>query len=351
MKRKAIALFAGCGGDTLGLKKAGFEVVGFVENDNAAKKSLRQNFPEAELIGEEWGGNIREIPNEEFEKYKGEIDIITAGFPCQGFSHAGKKDPSDPRNELFWEFVRATKIIEPNWIIGENVSGLLRRKTEDGEAKVSEVIVSAFEDIGYTMAEPTVLEGRQFGVPQRRRRVFFVGSKSNETLDMSTLKSREKQDNPVKDLVEFNLEGAARFDPEIVEGEVKEYCESSGREEAKGEPHPYLVSKLEEEKLSFGKRVSPHHAEVVDLNSPTKTIHCGYKFQPRLFVPLKNKNGTFLRTFTVKELAQIQGFPEDFKFHGSKDEKIDQIGNAVPPQMIKGIVEKIKVKKSVKDFI
>lgn len=339
---KALVLFAGCGGDTLGLERAGFETVGFVENEKAAIKTYNENFPGVEHVGREHdGGNIRKIPDEEFEKFKGEVDVITAGFPCQGFSHAGKKDPEDPRNELFWEFKREVKLVEPDWIIGENVFGLVHRKTDDGEAFVSDVIVNAFKNIGYNMAEPVILSATKFGVPQKRRRVFFIGNKNGIEFNAQSLKNKKSKETNIEDIVKFTLEDAVPFDPEMVEGEIETYCESEGYEEPFGGPHPYLLQKMKEGKLSYSKRLSPHHTEVVDLKAPAKTIHCGYKFQPRLFVPLKNRNGTFLRTFTVRELAQIQGFPEGFDFCGDKQAKIDQIGNAVPPQMVEGIIREI----------
>jgi len=101
-KKKAISLFAGCGGDTLGLEQAGYEVIGFVEFWNKAIETHKLNFPNSEFIGEEFNGDITKIPDEFFKRFEGQIDILFAGFPCQGFSHGGKKDPKDPRNKLFW---------------------------------------------------------------------------------------------------------------------------------------------------------------------------------------------------------------------------------------------------------
>jgi DNA (cytosine-5)-methyltransferase 1 len=112
-KYKAISLFAGAGGDTQGLEDAGIEVVSFVEFDKKAKETHLINFPNSKLIGEEFKSDITKIPDSDFLKYKGKIDIIFAGFPCQGFSHAGKKDPNDKRNQLFHQFARVVKLIEP----------------------------------------------------------------------------------------------------------------------------------------------------------------------------------------------------------------------------------------------
>ena len=101
------------------------------------------------------------------------------------------------------------------------------------------------------------------------------------------------------------------------------------------------MTQLKEEKISFGRRISPHHVEMVNLDAPTKTIHCGYSFQPRLFVGLKNKEGFFLRDFTNKELAQIQSFPKEYLFSGNRLDIVKQIGNAVPPKLIEEIAKQI----------
>ena len=118
--------------------------------------------------------------------------------------------------------------------------------------------------------------------------------------------------------------------------------------------HPYLRlkaksknqeynGKVHKNLLSFSKRDSPIHAEIIDIRNPSKTIICTYDHQPRLFVPLKNKNGYFLRCILPDELKQIQGFPPDFQLCGSKKDKIKQIGNAVPPPLITQIVKKISI--------
>jgi len=115
--------------------------------------------------------------------------------------------------------------------------------------------------------------------------------------------------------------------------------------------HPYLKlkaktrdqeygDKVHKNLLSFSKRISPIHAEVIDIRNPSKTIICTYDHQPRLFVPLQNKNGYYLRCILPDELKQIQGFPKDFKLIGSKKDKIKQIGNAVPQPLITQIVKK-----------
>ena len=118
--------------------------------------------------------------------------------------------------------------------------------------------------------------------------------------------------------------------------------------------HPYLVGKRNANEemrtysdktfsnlFSFGKRISPIHCEIIDIRKPSKTIICSYEHQPRLFVPLKNSSGYYLRMLLPKELKQIQGFPADYKLCGNQKEQIIQIGNAVPPPLIQAVVEHI----------
>lgn len=335
-KLKAISLFAGCGGDTLGLEKAGFEVVGFVEFWDKAIKTHKLNFPKSEFIGEKYKGDITKIPDEDFKKFKGKIDILFAGFPCQGFSHAGKKDSKDKRNKLFWEFVRVAKLIKPKWIIGENVAGLLYRNTDDGKTKVSDVIIKAFENIGYKMAKPTILKAEEYGVPQKRRRIFFVGNILNKIFKFP---KPEKKKLSLRGIIEPKLHNAIKF--RLFQQNIKttKIYKINKNVIITGKPHPFLLKKIKEGKLSFGKRISPNHAEIVDIDVPTKTIHCGYSFQPRLFVLLKKEQEIFIRPFNTNELAQIQGFPKHFKFFGKTEDIIKQIGNAVPPQLVTKIVK------------
>ena len=116
---KAISLFSGMGGDTLGLENAGVKVVAFNDFDKTAIDTHKQNFTESVLLGNQKDKyDICKITESDLETYKNNIDLIFAGFPCQGFSQGGKKLPSDPRNTLFREFARFSKIIKPKYIIG-----------------------------------------------------------------------------------------------------------------------------------------------------------------------------------------------------------------------------------------
>jgi len=404
---KAISLFSGMGGDSLGMKRAGFEVIAHSEINPTFQKTHKLNFPECELIGT---GNISQTTDDEFLKYKGKVQLIFAGFPCQSFSNAGNKKPNDPRNTLFKEFLRATKIIKPNYIIGENVKGLLSRKTVGGENYI-DLIKEAFEGEGYVISYK-MLTASKYGLPQKRERLFIVGIKNTspagtgqtfvfpkeindttpvpaeppaspllkvspphlnqelltkpevcpspagtESLGLSRKRSFERNgpNTGIAPFLNFNLEGAVRIYKEDFDmTSIRQECVLTDMEnmEEPSSCHPYLKllakrknvlyeGKTHESTLSFEKRNSPIHGEIVNIYKPAKTIISTYARQPRLFVPLKNGKGFFLRCFLPDELKQIQGFPSDYKIEGNVSEQIIQIGNAVPPILVTKIVENL----------
>jgi len=277
---------------------------------------------------------------------------------CQGFSNGGKKLPDDPRNTLFREFARSVRLIQPKYIIGENVDGLLSRKTASGENYI-DVIVKEFEDIGYNVTYQ-VCHTVKYGIPQLRKRLVYVGIRKdlNQIYTFPEPLNDGKKDLPnLQNIIKFSMEGAIRIEPDDFDmTSIPDECiikdMTNDDTDDVDNIHPYLrlksktrneeySGKVHKNLLSFSKRDSPIHAEVIDIRKPSKTIICSYDHQPRLFVPLQNKNGYYLRCILPDELKQIQGFPKDFKLYGKKSQKIKQIGNAVPPPLITQIVEKI----------
>ena len=361
---KAISLFSGMGGDSLGIQNAGLNIVAFNEFDKHAIESHKLNFPDSILISDpspkkvKDQTNIQLIPDAAFSAYKDVVDLIFAGHPCQGFSNGGKKLPDDPRNTLFREFARTAELIKPKYIIGENVDGLLNRKTATGENYI-DVIVAEFEKIGYNVTYQ-VCHTVKYGVPQLRKRLVYVGIRKdlNKTFVFPEPLNNGKTDLPgLQDIIQFSMEGAIKIEPDDFDmTTIPPECILTDMNNDAGEDtaniHPYLrlksktrnetyAGKVHENMLSFSKRDSPIHCEIIDIRKPSKTIICTYDHQPRLFVPLQNKNGYYIRCILPDELKQIQGFPADFQIFGSKKEKIKQIGNAVPPPLITQIVKKI----------
>ena len=352
---RAISLFSGMGGDSLVIEQAGIPVVAYSECDRTAIESHQANFPTSQLLGNPSNRyDITKIPDETFLPYRGQADLIFAGFPCQGFSQGGKKLPNDPRNTLFREFIRVTHLVQPKYIIGENVPGLLTRRTESGDLYIDR-IVSEFHRIGYRI-QHQVLRASDFGVPQDRKRLFLVGIRHDLPLEYTFPEPNNTTPN-LTQIVQFNMTGCIQLAPEDMDWStipsssiVRDLSNTDSEQPATVHPYLRLKAKTRDESyrgtsyrnlLSFGRRGSPIHAEVVDLTKPSKTIICTYNHQPRLYVAVQNKNGNYLRCLLPDELKQIQGFPPHYQVCGHARDQIRQIGNAVPPPLVTRVVENL----------
>jgi DNA (cytosine-5)-methyltransferase 1 len=396
LKDKAISLFSGCGGDTHGLESAGFNVVAFNEFNPAAVVSHLANFPNSVLLQTAGGlTDIIKVPDSVFEVYKGEIDIVFAGFPCQGFSSAGKRNLSDPRNSLYKQFVRVVKCIQPPFFIGENVAGI--ESMLSGPAKIKdgwiekpnkitgkmrwynaenddysnerpyvtapsmlEVITQTFSEIGYNLTY-RVVEATEFGIQQKRKRILIVGYKKDIKLDSANFwssvlaRGSEFTSPKLRSYVQGSLHEAFEIPAGNVPKNFEKYALTVPQGmEVSGTPHPYVVLKAsatDEEYggkkfktlLSCAKRDSPIHSEILDLDAPSKTIICTYDHQPRLLVGLRKPDGTaYCRVLYPDELKQIQGFPSSYKILGTKKEQVVQIGNAAPPALVLAVAENLR---------
>lgn len=332
---KAISLFAGAGGDSLGMTMAGIDVVGFVEIDDVAAATHSLNLPHSKRVG----SDITRLSDEELLSFRGKIDIIFCGFPCQGYSHAGKKKVDDPRNNLYLEFIRAARVIQPTWIVGENVKRLARVQN------IADQIVRGFEEVGYSVVGPTVVQCVRHGVPQKRERCFFVGRLDG--INPFSFDALPIIDPPpsLLPLIEDTLDGAV----EVVHGryDITGARLVSPGVAPTGRPATNLVKCSAAGTLSFGKRSGPTHSEILDLSKQAKTIICTYARMPRQFVPLRDNQGVqYLRQLTVRELQQVQGFPASYTFLGDRADQIRQIGNAAPPPVVRVIVEQIVRQKA-----
>ena len=169
MNKKVVSLFAGVGGFDLGAERAGFEVVGQVEIDKSCQDVLRKNFPNSLIHDDvttavEWAKENNLVGN---------VDIVCGGFPCQDVSVAGKRAGiAGARSGLFWEAIRFAREVQAHTIILENVPGLL----SSNEGRDFGVVISEMANAGYRHIEWRILDSQFFGVPQRRRRVFIIGS-------------------------------------------------------------------------------------------------------------------------------------------------------------------------------
>lgn len=353
----AISLFSGLGGDSLGMYQAGCNIIAYNEIQHVYCKTHHLNFPESKLIKDGMCSDISKMSDACFEKYTNNTDILFAGFPCQGFSNAGKKIIEDPRNTMFLHFLKVTRITRPRMIIGENVKGLLTRKTPDGLYYI-DIIKKEFDGLGYDVIYQ-VFKCEQYHVPQKRERLIILGiHKDNPYGWCLSFPGIQSMETNLLSIIKYDMSGAVKVADEWFKNiptdciltdmsDTNEYLDNNGG-------HPYLVSKINADVVdryydgkqydslfSFGKRSSPIHCEIIDIRYPCKTIICTYSHQPRLFVPLRNVSGCYLRMLLINELKQIQGFPSDYYIAGSYKDQIIQIGNAVPPPLVKSIVEHI----------
>lgn len=331
-KLSAISIFAGAGGDTLGMRDAGIDVKGFIEYDTYAIQTHQHNFKDCKLIGK----NIKDIPDRIFKEYANNIDIIFGGFPCQTFSNGGKKDPTDKRGFLYQELVRACRIVKPKLIIGENVKGLLKRRTQNGQLFINKII-QAFQDIGYNI-KYDIFNMKDYSIPQTRQRVIIYGIQINSHINLDLSKLKPKPDYIFnKDILQFSLERAIQiWDTDIINliPESKFVKDMENTQLPTHKPPTNLVKCYTLKHISWKKRKKPTYSCIIDKDDFARTIISTYSRMPRLFVPIKNSHGSFLRPYTITELQQLQGFPKDFIFKGNYIQQIKQIGNAVPPSFI-----------------
>ena len=240
---------------------------------------------------------------------------------CQGVSHAGKKKATDPRNQMFRQFVRATKAIEPNFVIGENVTGLLTMKsgTAETDPLLFDVIRAEFKKIGYELTHCQI-EATSMGVPQKRKRILIVGWKTGSEFNPETFWAKvhswgSRQPMPkMRSFVQPSLVDAYPLVGDLIPAGFAENALTVSADAAlSGAPHPFVLLKTNEKLLSCSKRASPVHSEIIDLDKPSKTIICTYDHQPRLLLGLKRGAECWARTLVV------------------------QVGNAVPPALVEGV--------------
>ncbi len=310
MKKGAnvIDLFCGAGGLSCGFKQAGFNILLGIDNDEIAIKTFKANHPESKTICED----ISKITKEDIIQKIGKkrVDIIIGGPPCQGFSMAGNRDPNDSRNELVKHFLKIVGQVKPKFFIIENVPGLLSMKTKEGESVLG-IIKRLAEKKGYIINEH-LLNAKDFGVPQRRRRVVLIGAKI-KNLD---IRFKKKDVIPVKTIL---------FDKE----KVHERYFYSKRLIAGFKRREKINKKL---KRGFGW-------QFLNPDEPSYTISARY-YKDGAEALIKYSE-TEIRMLTPEECALIQSFPKNYIFEGSKMQIYKQIGNAVPPQLALTVAKSI----------
>lgn len=317
-----IDLFSGAGGLSCGMVMAGFNPIASVEIMPQAVQTYEYNFIEKRGFDEKVETrDIRDTSVKEklYESVTGKkVDVIVGGFPCQGFSMAGYRVVDDPRNSLYKEMKEIVAHLQPDVVVMENVEGL--RSMLNG--KVEEMIIEDYKKIGYEI-NLTVLNSANYGVPQFRKRVIFIGNRVGKT---------NYHPKPLYDESTYVTLGQA-IAPYMTMSENKEINHEFTKhtEEMKQRLASIPEGKSLYQNYSDAWKKSP-------WDKPSCTIkenHGGTNVHPKL-----------PRCLTARELATLQSFPTDFIFKGSKKWQLVQIGNAVPPLLGKAIG--LAVKKMLK---
>lgn len=364
-----IDLFSGCGGMSLGFKWAGFNSVLATDIDENAKETYTHNFPKTPFINKD----LRKLIKTDFDNLISvqRVDVVVGGPPCQGFSLANKrrnKIKNDPRNELFYDFVKVVDWYKPKAFVMENVKGLLSMK--NGE--VIKVIIQSFEDIGYT-ANYKVLKASNYGVPQDRERVFIIGYKKKLNLPVEFPKVKISEpftvDEAISDLPMLNAgEGKEKVNYTLKpKNEYQKFMRLNSKKVQNHIAMRHTARVIDRFKaITTGKKlidVWDSHGAVSRGNPAQKS---SIKFSQNNFRVYPNKpaptiaasfQSNFIhpflhRNFTAREGARLQSFPDNFEFKGMRTKmswekglsQYQQIGNAVPPLLAKAIAEEIYLK-------
>lgn len=309
--KTTVELFAGGGGTALGLENAGFKNLMLSEIDPNACNTLRANRPDWNVVE----GDVSAI---DFSMYKGKVNLLQGGVPCQAFSYAGKsKGFGDTRGTLFFEFARAIAECKPDTFMMENVRGLL---THDG-GKTITTMLACLMDEGYRVSLK-VLRAQFLDVAQKRERLVILGVR--EDLNLPILFPRQSGtllslwdaigDCPKSEGVSYPQRKREILEQVPPGGYWRDLSDELQREYLKGSYH------LSGGKTGMARRLS--------WNEPSLTLTCApAQKQTERCHPAET------RPLTVREYARIQSFPDDWEFSGSMSNKYKQIGNAVPVNM------------------
>lgn len=389
-------IFCGAGGMSEGFIQAGFDVAFACDVNEEAELTYVNRHKQLGYDVKFARIDINKFCKKSFlRKFIGDIkiDVVCGGPPCQGFSLAGKRDKNDPRNTLFKSYIETIKIVKPDYFVMENVTGILSMKIEEfigvkgdvyKNSTVPEILKNEFFAIGYEVRFK-VLNASHFGVPQNRRRVFFIGhkirkyrnKKSSDIVDppkfpkgkidkfitikeaindlsflssgqvshsylqninltqyqMDSMNGRtpKKSGKPIK-AIKLNNHQASRHTKKVIK-RFSLLNEGEDLEGLKGRIDPDIWEKYKTKKLRCYK-VRNNEISPTVLTLPDDLVHY-------------SKN----RIMTVREMARLQSFDDSFEFlgkrtTGGKRRKIDlpqytQVGNAVPPLLAKAIGKEI----------
>jgi len=330
-----VDLFSGCGGLSYGFEQAGFDCIVGVDIDPPALKTFSHNHPHAKAmqldlsLPESINNIITEVSNRK-------VELIVAGPPCQGFSLTGTRNELDKRNKLFYSVFQLAEELRPKYIVIENVPGIANLY----EGRARKEILNEFDRLGYSASEKLIY-APDYGVPQIRKRMFFVGVLNGEVFEFPSASHSPEEyvtceqaisdlpslDNTLgKEVSEYLLPAFSDYQKLMRRG-------ASSLFNHVGTKHTDLVVSVIKQVPEGGnhKDLPPGVGETRKFNEawtryhskkPSKTIDTGHR---------NHFHYKWNRVPSARENARLQSFPDVFKFVGPKTQQYKQIGNAVPP--------------------
>tara|TARA_R110002072_G_scaffold42064_9_gene117800 strand:- start:86273 stop:87385 length:1113 start_codon:yes stop_codon:yes gene_type:complete len=351
----SIDLFAGAGGLSLGLSQSGVRVVLANELETDFAATYQANHPDTKVCVDDiakidFAAEIEDLG------LTGNIQLVCGGPPCQGFSTVGKKDLADPRNSLFHQFLRCVDEADPQAILFENVSGF---KTMY-QGRVYQELIEQLTRRGF-VTDSRILNAVDYGLAQHRKRTIVIGTRSDALIDWPTAPFNYKADGLFGVFLTYRTLADAISDlPPLRVGEHSDQYLSEPQNEFQELMREGSPTLTEHNCANYGERMQeilrtipaggsvhdlPEHLRpkgyfantyarlVPDQPSPTITRNFGTPSSSRCVHPFQN------RALSTREGARLQGFPDWYRFIGSKTSKNLQIGNAVPPLLGKALGE------------
>lgn len=341
-----VDLFAGAGGLSVGLERAGFELQHAVEVDEDARATFANN--RESIKPEDITGDIREVDSAEIPTLAGQgsVDLVAGGPPCQGFSEVVSPDGSDERNHLFTYFIDWVKKLEPEAALFENVRGM--QKTADG--KFLDAVKESFDNIGYDVTH-RVVTASDFGVPQHRRRLVVLATKSE--IETNPLEGFEI--NPVE--TPSVMDGIGDL-PELGAGEeATEYVQNPQtvlQEDLRGDNDKLTAHEAANHSDDMVEMISHipdggNRTAIPDELQPESGYHNSYSRldsqEPAVAITSNMSKPSSARCIhpfqhrglTPREGARLQTFPDSYRFDGGLVSVRQQIGNAVPPYLAEAL--------------
>ena len=328
-----ISLFSGCGGLDLGFERAGFKIPVANEFDPAIYETFKVNHPETHLVE----GDVRKVTKEDIAEYLkgGEVDGIIGGPPCQSWSEAGAlRGIEDARGQLFFEYIRILKDFKPRFFLAENVSGMLANRHSEAVQNILEMFGEAGYDVSLTL-----VNAKDYGVAEERKRVFYIGFRKDLNINFVFPKGSTDDDEKkltLRDII-WDLQDTA-----VPAGD------KNHRNPAAINNNEYYTGAFSSIFMSRNRvKGWDEQAFTVQASGRQCQLHPQApkmeKVEEDVFRFAEGKEHLY-RRMTIREVARIQGFPDDFQFiYKETNNAYKMIGNAVPVNLAYEVAVAIKM--------